>query len=98
MKTLRLAVCALAIVATPVVALADSYTAPTSDAQAVELLKLDKDKKTHFDKKTGEKTVTWGRAEAFVNAPVSKTKEAVMDYGNYSSFISRFQKSKLLKK
>ena len=98
MKTLRLAVCALAVVATPVVALADSYSAPASDAQAVELQKLDRDKKSHFDKKTGDKTVVWGRAEAFVNAPVGKTKEAVMDYGNYASFISRFQKSKLLKK
>jgi hypothetical protein len=70
------------------------YTPPASDAQAVELFKLNRDKKTHF---TQDKQV-WGRAQIFVDAPMSHVRTAIMDYGNWSQFITRFQKSKLLKK
>jgi hypothetical protein len=70
------------------------YTPPAGDAQAVELFKLNRDKKTHF---TQDKQV-WGRAQIFVDAPMSHVRTAIMDYGNWSQFITRFQKSKLLKK
>ncbi|GAC1577262.1 MAG: hypothetical protein NVS3B20_08670 [Polyangiales bacterium] len=70
------------------------YLAPSSDSQAVELQKLARDKKTNFERDKAR----WGRAEAFISAPMAKTREAVLDYGNYSSFIPRFEKSKLLKR
>ena len=70
------------------------YSPPASDAQAVSLFKLNRDSKSSFE----AKKVKWGKAEIFVSAPMKHVKEAVMDYGNYQSFITRFQKSKLLKK
>lgn len=70
------------------------YTPPASDVQAVELFKLNRDKKTHYEK---DKQV-WGRAQIFVDAPMKDVRTAIMDYGNWSQFIPRFQKSKLLKK
>jgi len=85
----------LASVLAPSGATADPpYLPPASDTQAVELHKFGKDKHSNFEK--GK--VRWGRAEMFVNAPVAKVKAAVLDYGNYATFIPRFQKAKLLKK
>jgi ribosome-associated toxin RatA of RatAB toxin-antitoxin module len=102
MNTLRafalvgtVAVAALA----PSLAGADAFTPPATDTQAVDLHKLAKDKKSNYEVKdsTGAKR-RWGHAEIFVKAPVAKTRAAVLDYGNYSTFISKFEKSKLLKK
>jgi len=88
----------LAVVLAPLSATADapssSYAPPAADTQAVELMKWGHDKKSNFEKNK----VRWGKAEIFINAPVAKARAAVLDYGNYSTFISRFQKSKLLKK
>jgi ribosome-associated toxin RatA of RatAB toxin-antitoxin module len=85
----------LAVVLAPVVATADApYAPPASDTQAVELFKFGNDKHSNFEKAK----VKWGKAEIFVKAPLAKVREAVLDYGNYSTFIGRFQKSKLLKK
>ncbi len=72
------------------------YVPPAGDAQAVELFKLNRDKKTHYvDPSTKQ---VWGRAQIFVDAPMKDVRTAIMDYGNWSQFITRFQKSKLLKK
>jgi ribosome-associated toxin RatA of RatAB toxin-antitoxin module len=85
----------LAVFLAPVAATADTaYAPPASDTQAVELFKFGHDKHSNFEKAK----VRWGRAEMFVNAPVARVRAAVLDYGNYSTFIPRFQKSKLLKK
>lgn len=72
------------------------YTPPASDPVAVELFKLARDKKTHFVDPTTKQT--WGRAQIYVDAPMKDVRAAVLDYGNWSTFITRFQKSKLLKK
>jgi ribosome-associated toxin RatA of RatAB toxin-antitoxin module len=72
------------------------YAPPANDAQAVELHKMGRDKKTNF-LHPGTKT-RWGRAEMFIDAPWRDVRKAVLDYGNYSSFIRVFQKSKLLKR
>lgn len=72
------------------------YTPPAGDGQAIELFKLNRDKKMHFTE-AGTKNV-WGRAQIFVDAPMSHVRTAIMDYGNWSTFIPRFQKSKMLKK
>jgi hypothetical protein len=69
---------------------------PASDALAVELYKSQRDKKTHYVE-PGTKQ-TWGRAQIYVDAPMSDVRAAILDYGNWSNFIKRFQKSKLLKK
>ena len=69
---------------------------PPSDPLAVELFKSQRDKKTHFVE-AGSKQ-TWGRGQIFVDAPMSDVRAAILDYGNWSTFIKRFQKSKLLKK
>lgn len=81
----------------PSVASADAgYAPPAADKEATELFKLARDKKTNFEH-PGTK-VRWGRAQAFVDAPMKDVRAAVLDYGNYSSFIKKFQKSKLLKR
>lgn len=72
------------------------YTPPAGDAQAAELFKLNRDKKSHFTDPATKQV--WGRGQIFVDAPMKDVRAAIMDYGNWSSFIKRFQKSKLLKK
>lgn len=72
------------------------YTPPASDPVAVELFKLARDKKTHFVEPSTKQT--WGRAQIYVDAPMKDVRAAILDYGNWSQFITRFQKSKLLKK
>ena len=72
-----------------------SYAPPSSDAQALSLYKLGHEKKTSYAKKDAKFKVS--HAEIFVNAPMKDVKTAAMDYGNYSSFITKFSKSKLLK-
>lgn len=69
---------------------------PASDSLAVELFKSQRDKKTHYVDPSNKQT--WGRAQIFVDAPMSDVRNAILDYGNWSTFIKRFQKSKLLKK
>ncbi|MGZ3421276.1 MAG: SRPBCC family protein [Polyangiales bacterium] len=70
------------------------YSPPASDPQAVHLAKLARDEKSTFTK-DGK---TWGRAHHFVNASMKDVRAVLLDYGNYQSFIPKFQKSKLLKK
>jgi ribosome-associated toxin RatA of RatAB toxin-antitoxin module len=99
MRTLRTLaaatfVAALSLGAAPSGAGPTGYTPPAGDAQATELFKLNRDKKSHYEK---DKQV-WGRAQIFVDAPLKDVRTAIMDYGNWSQFIPRFQKSKLLKK
>jgi ribosome-associated toxin RatA of RatAB toxin-antitoxin module len=72
------------------------YAPPAADAQAVELFKLARDKKTHFTDPATKQV--WGRGQIFVDAPMSDVRAAILDYGNWSQFMKRFQKSKLLKK
>lgn len=72
------------------------WTPPASDPAAVELYKLARDKKTHFTDPATKQT--WGRAQIFVDAPMKDVRAAILDYGSWSQFIKRFQKSKLLKK
>lgn len=72
------------------------YTPPASDPVAVELYKLARDKKTHFVEPSSKQT--WGRAQIYVDAPMKDVRAAILDYGNWSQFITRFQKSKVLKK
>lgn len=92
---------ALALVATlasvSAVALAGdaSYAPPSSDAQATMLFKLGHEKRATYEKKDAKFKVA--HAEIFVSAPMKDVKSAAMDYGNYSSFITKFSKSKLLK-
>jgi ribosome-associated toxin RatA of RatAB toxin-antitoxin module len=76
---------------------AQSYAPPGSDPQAVELFKLQKEKRTSFDSPMGKKFKT-GHAEIFVNAPVSLVRASVLDYPNYQAVIPKFQKAKVLKK
>lgn len=71
------------------------WAPPGSDPLAVELFKINRDKKTNFKDAGGK---TWGRAQEFVDASVKEVRTAVLDYGNYSQFIPRFQKTKLLKR
>lgn len=87
---------AAALVLSPLAALADTYAPPSTDANAVVLFKLGKEKKSNYAIK--DQKYKAGRAEIFVNAPMSQVKTAVMDYANYSSFIPKFQKAKVLKK
>jgi ribosome-associated toxin RatA of RatAB toxin-antitoxin module len=75
-------------------AAAGSYAPPTNDALAVELFKLARDKRSHFvDSAT---KTTWGRGQIFVDAPMKHVRSAITDYGNWSTFIPRFKKSKVL--
>ena len=74
----------------------NGYTPPAGDGQAAELFKLNRDKKSHFTE--GANKQVWGRAQIFVDAPMANVRTAIMDYGNWSTFIKKFQKSKLLKK
>jgi hypothetical protein len=74
---------------------ADGYAPPGADTQARELFKLGRERKSSIVV-TGSK-FRRGRAEIFVNAPVAKVRAAVLDYGNYSTFMRRFQKSKVLR-
>ncbi|MBK7398602.1 MAG: hypothetical protein IPJ34_20460 [Myxococcales bacterium] len=74
----------------------DAYAPPSTDAQAVQLYKAGKDVKSNFEHPTAK--VKWGRASIFVNAPMKDVKAAIIDYGNWSTFITKFQKSKVLKK
>jgi ribosome-associated toxin RatA of RatAB toxin-antitoxin module len=97
MKTRILAPFALAaaVALVSLSASADSYAPPTTDAQATQLFKFGKDKKSNYPMKDSKFKVA--RAEIFVNAPIANVKTAVMDYANYSTFIPKFQKSKVLK-
>jgi len=72
------------------------WTPPASDPLAVELFKSARDKKTHFVEPTSKQT--WGRAQIYVDAPMKDVRAAILDYGNWSQYITKFQKSKLLKK
>lgn len=72
------------------------YAPPAGDNQATELFKLGAEKRS-FNQSLGGKYDT-GRAEIFINAPVSTVKAAVTDYANYAKVIPRFEKAKLLKK
>jgi ribosome-associated toxin RatA of RatAB toxin-antitoxin module len=77
------------------VAAADTYAPPATDAQAVKLAKLNKEAKSNYAMKDSKFKVA--RAEIFINAPMAQVKSSVMDYANYSSFIPKFQKSKVIK-
>jgi hypothetical protein len=70
------------------------WAPPAADPLAVELHKLARDKKTHFVEATTKKT--WGRGEIFVDAPLKDVRAAVLDYGNWSTSIPRFEKAKVL--
>lgn len=81
----------------PMTALADApYAPPAADAQATALFKLGREKKTNYAKDKDSKFKV-ARGEIFINAPMKDVKAVVMDYGSYSTFISKFQKSKILK-
>jgi hypothetical protein len=72
------------------------YAPPPGDPLAIELHKLARDKKTHFVETATKKT--WGRGQIFVEAPLKDVRAAVLDYGNWSTTIDRFEKSKVLKR
>lgn len=84
-----------ALTLAPLAALADAYAPPAADAQAIGLFKLGKEKKSSYALANAKFKV--GHAEIFVDAPIAKVKAAVLDYGNYSAIMPRFEKSKLLK-
>ena len=87
----------VAAMTSPIRVSADAaYTPPATDAKAVELFAFKTDKTTNYEEKGSSFKV--GRAEIFVNAPVSQVKAAILDYGAYSTFIPKFQKSKVLKR
>lgn len=94
-SALRIALVAAPLMIAPL-ASAQSYAPPPSDPSATELFKLGTEKRT-LTKSLGGKYDT-GRAEIFVNAPVSAVKAAVTDYANYAKVIPKFQKAKVLKK
>jgi ribosome-associated toxin RatA of RatAB toxin-antitoxin module len=71
------------------VASADTYSPPATDAQAAKLAKLGKEAKSNYAMKDSKFKVA--RAE------IAQVKSSVMDYANYSSFIPKFQKSKVIK-
>ncbi len=73
-----------------------SYQPPAGDPEAVRLHKLDTVSKTSFVDPTTK--FRWGRAQIFVYAPVKQVRSAIMDYGNWSLYIQKFQKTKVLKK
>lgn len=85
-----------ALTVAPLASATASYSPPASDAQALELLQLGKEKRSAFQAK-GAKYQT-GRAEIFVHAPVSTVRAAVLDYASYSKIIPRFQKAKVLER
>jgi len=96
LPALAAAALATAMVVAPASASDTSYVPPSGDAQATALWKLNgKEKKAAYAKKDSKWKVA--HAEIFVNAPMADVKKSVMDYGNYSSFITKFNKSKLLK-
>ena len=72
------------------------YAPPPVDTAATELFKLGSEKRTAF-KQAGLKYET-GRAEIFINAPVSAVRAAVTDYNNYAKIVPKFQKAKVLKR
>ena len=77
------------------VASADTYAPPATDAQAAKLAKLGKENKSNYAMKDSKFKVA--RAEIFINAPMNQVKSSVLDYANYSTFIPKFQKSKVIK-
>ena len=77
------------------VASADTYAPPATDAQAAKLSKLGKEAKSNYAMKDSKFKVA--RAEIFINAPMNQVKTSVLDYANYSTFIPKFQKSKVIK-
>src|SRR3954464_14945168 len=79
----------------PVAGAQTAYAPPASDGQAVKLAKLGKESKSNYAMKDSKFKVA--RAEIFINAPMSQVKTAVLDYANYSTFIPKFQKSKVIK-
>jgi ribosome-associated toxin RatA of RatAB toxin-antitoxin module len=96
MKLLRIALIAAPLAVAPLASAQSAYAPPSSDPVAVELHKLGNEKRT-LTKALGGKYET-GRAEIFVNAPVSAVRAAVTDYANYAKVIPKFQKAKVLKK
>ncbi|MBI2394496.1 MAG: hypothetical protein HYV09_33305 [Deltaproteobacteria bacterium] len=100
MKPLRpaqaLLALSLALTVAPLAGATASYSPPASDAQAVELQQLGKEKRSLLPTKGGKYQT--GRAEIFVNAPVSTVRAAVLDYAAYSKIIPRFQKAKVLER
>lgn len=78
------------------VAAQQGYLPPAADAQAAQLYQLGKEKRSLVSVTGGK--VPAGRAEIFVNAPVSTVRAAVLDYGNYATVIPRFSRAKVLKK
>jgi ribosome-associated toxin RatA of RatAB toxin-antitoxin module len=95
-KILQLALVTAPLAVAPLAAAQTAYAPPPADVQATELFKLGTEKRT-FTKSLGTKFDT-GRAEVFINAPVSTVKAAVTDYANYAKVIPKFQKAKVLKK
>jgi ribosome-associated toxin RatA of RatAB toxin-antitoxin module len=86
--------CSLALA--PLAVAQVAYAPPPTDASAVELHKLGLEKRSTFKEK-GLKYET-GRAEIFINAPVSAVRGAVTDYNNYAKIVPKFQKAKVLKR
>ena len=93
---LRTAAPLVIVTLAPLASAQSSYAPPVGDAPAAELFKLPAEKRT-LNKSLGAKYDT-GRAEVFVNAPVSSVKASVTDYANYAKIIPRFEKAKLLKR
>jgi len=75
---------------------ATPYAPPSTDATAVALHKLGGEKRSSYQQ-PGLKYQT-GRAEIFINAPVSAVRASVTDYSNYATIVPKFQKAKVLKR
>lgn len=93
---LRTAIVVGSLALAPLATAQNAYAPPQGDSSAVELYKLGKEKRSTFSEK-GLKYET-GRAEIFINAPVSAVRASVTDYNNYATIVPKFQKAKVLKR
>ena len=84
-------VTALAFVA-PVTARAD-----TARDKMVQRLRASHDSERYEVSVSGS-SIRAGGARILVNAPLAKVRRIVQDYGNYSKFMSRFKRSRIVSK
>ena len=87
-RSLRVAVTALSLVALPLVAQAD-------DAEAT---KLGDRSSPRYEKDIPGASIKAGGSMVLVNAPIGFVRKVVTDYGKYSSFMPRFKKSRIVSK
>jgi carbon monoxide dehydrogenase subunit G len=94
-RPLRVALLA-AVLSVSALAGAAGWAPPKTDALAVELAALPREKRTALD--VPGSSIKMARSEILIAAPLAKVREALLDFEKYKTLIPRFERSKVLKK